>query len=171
MAGLEGFWENIKKDGPIPEHRPELGPCWVWTGATNKKGYGVYRLNGALQYIHRIALSLRVGQIPISRQACHRCDNPPCVNWDHLYVGTSTLNQRDAYRRHRRVGKGTPPVARGEQHFKAKLTDEKVRTIRAFAADGVPQLKLAEAFGVNQSTIQRILSGRAWAHVPQEGNH
>jgi hypothetical protein len=165
MSGLEGFWENVNKDGPIPKQRPELGPCWVWTGATNKKGYGVYRLNGALQYTHRIALSLRVGQLPSSRQSCHRCDNPPCVNWDHLYVGTSTMNQRDAYRRRRRIGKGTPPVTRGEQHWKAKLTKEGVQSIRELAAKGVPQQQIAATFGVNQSTIQRILSGKAWTSV------
>jgi hypothetical protein len=165
MSGLEGYWENVDKNGPIPKNRPELGPCWIWTGATNKKGYGVYRLNGSLQYVHRIALSLKVGQLPSSKQSCHKCDNPPCANWDHLYVGTNTTNQRDAYRRRRRIGKGTPPVAKGEAHWKHKLTAEKVKTIRELAASGVPQLQIASAMSVNQSTIQRILAGKAWTSV------
>ena len=165
MNSLADFWALVDKNGPIPKHKPELGPCWIWTGGTNGKDYGVYRMNGSLQYAHRIALSTEVGQLPSSRQACHKCDNPPCVRPSHLYVGTHSSNLRDAYRRRRRARKGLPPVARGEKHWKAKLSEEAVRKLRELGEEGVPQLELAKRFGVNQSTVQRVLSRKAWASV------
>ncbi len=167
MDRIEAFWSNVNKNGPTPEHKPELGPCWLWTGATNKAGYGVFRLNGRLQYAHRISLSLKLGQIPRSRQVMHKCDNPPCVNNEtHLIPGTNGMNQRDSFHKKRRTWNGKLPVPRrGEAHHKARLTEEMVREIRRLGGEGAQQMTIASMMGVNQSTVQRVLAGTAWAHV------
>lgn len=104
------FWPKVNKNGPIPKHAPELGPCWVWTGGQDASGYGVFYAveNGKWRRTraHRWVLGQVRGK-PLSREvvgeedACHKCDNPPCVNPDHLYVGTRKQNIADAVERER----------------------------------------------------------------------
>lgn len=100
------FWARANKDGTTPTHRPELGPCWEWTGHKQQKGYGVLgylRMNASA---HRIAWLLTNG--PAGRmQVLHKCDNPGCVNPSHLFLGTNEDNVRD------KVAKGReyhPPI-------------------------------------------------------------
>lgn len=102
--------------GDAPDHRPELGPCWVWMGAMNGDGYGVIRgdvVPGARQPIllaHRVALSLALGR-PLGQDmfANHKCDNPRCVRPRHLYEGTMQQNVDDMNERGRAV---KPPIKR-----------------------------------------------------------
>jgi hypothetical protein len=105
------FWSKVSKDGPIPEHRPELGPCWPWTGDTDESGYGIFTYNDAggsrkKTRAHRWLLGHLRGK-PLSREVvgeedgCHHCDNPPCCNPAHLYVGTRAENVGDAVERSR----------------------------------------------------------------------
>lgn len=77
----------------------EPGACWVWTGAT-LKGYGQIGDAGVVKYAHRVAYELAFGPIPDGLMVCHRCDNPPCCNPDHLFTGTALDNVADM------VGKG-----------------------------------------------------------------
>lgn len=91
------FWESVRKDGPVPQHAPELGPCWVWTGPHDRKGYGRWSKTLA----HRHSWELTYGPIEGDLWALHHCDNPPCVNPDHLYLGTVIENTRDAVERGR----------------------------------------------------------------------
>lgn len=78
---------RTNRDGPVPEHRPELGPCWIWTGATN----GTYgRINRGLA--HRISYELVKGPIPNGLQIDHLCRRPLCVNPDHLEAVTCRTN-------------------------------------------------------------------------------
>ena len=69
--------------------------CWVWTAATNSRGYGHATFDGARTYAHRIAYTLAYGPIPEGMFVCHRCDNPPCCNPAHLFVGTAADNAQD----------------------------------------------------------------------------
>lgn len=90
----ERFWEKVNKDGPIPEHRPDLGSCWVWTAATNPNGYGKIVENGHFLAAHRVSYEMLVGPIPKGLEPDHLCRNHPCVNPDHLEPVTHKENHR-----------------------------------------------------------------------------
>jgi hypothetical protein len=93
------FWKMVNKDGPIPAHMPELGPCWLWTGATNEGGYGEFAVSRSRAVVaSRVAWFLECGEYP-KNLACHHCDNPPCVRFSHLYDGTYSQNNHDTARR------------------------------------------------------------------------
>ena len=109
---------------------------------------------------HRVAWTLLRGVIPHGRWVLHTCDNPPCVNPAHLFLGDRSANMRD------RENKGRGNHPKGTAHWKAKLTDDDVRTIRArYAAGGVTQEALAAEYGVQHPTIGQIVRYKHWRHV------
>ena len=93
----------------------------------------------------------------------HRCDNPPCCNPDHLFLGTHTENVADMVAKGRHRGGMSPEQApRGERHWGAKLTNEQVAAIRAMPRQRGLQTRLARQYGVSDATISMILNGKAW---------
>lgn len=96
---LKRFWAKVDKNGPVM--RPELGPCWVWTGR-KKKGYGYLMVAWKDVRAHRFSYAVHLGPIPPGKLACHRCDNPPCVRPSHLFAGTISDNARDSFSKGRR---------------------------------------------------------------------
>lgn len=129
--------------------------CWLWTAYCEPRyGYGRFQREIA----HRVSYRLFVGAIPQGLLVCHRCDNPSCVNPDHLFLGTSSDNALDRNR------KGRAASRAGEAHGRAKLTDSAVRTIRALR--GVAQQRdVGEMFGVTQMTVSRIQRNDGWRHI------
>lgn len=81
---LERFWEKVDKNGPIPARHPELGACYLWTGARNEQGYGHFRLNKRVVPAHCASFQLHVGPIPDDHEVHHRCETEPCIRPDHL---------------------------------------------------------------------------------------
>jgi len=136
---------------------PNTG-CWLWTGALNKGGYGSVRYNKKTTGAHRASYQIYTGNIPNNLHVLHRCDNPCCVNPEHLFLGTNEDNVLDCKSKGRlnRIGpKGT------RQHM-AVLTDDIVRWIRTRP---MPYRKMAEYLHVNKRTVLDVLMNRAWKHV------
>jgi hypothetical protein len=144
-------------------HVDQRGPdeCWIWTAARDKDGYGFLvksdwegkNKEGA----HRLAWILEHGPIPKGLWVLHTCDNPPCCNPRHLFLGTVLDNKRDS------ISKGRHP--HGETHGLAKLTEDKVILIRQLHADGYLRKRLARKFDVSYSLIQKIIQEVQWRHV------
>lgn len=145
------------------------GACWPWTGYT-QNGYGVLkygRRGSSPVRAHRVAYELAHGLIPEGLFVCHHCDNPPCCNPAHLFVGTAADNAQDMVAKGRHgsiVKRETRP--RGERNPSSKLTEESVRQIRReWAAGGVRQRDLAKRFGVDKQVVWSVIHRLTWAHV------
>lgn len=127
--------------------------CIVWTGSTVARGYGNIRIDGTMQRTHRVAYKIYIGDIPDGMSVLHRCDNPPCINPNHLFVGTTQDNSDDM------LSKGRGVFMRGEQHGCAKLTRKTVRQIKRGT---MGQRKIAAKYGISQTHVGRILRGESW---------
>lgn len=130
--------------------------CWLWT-ASGCGGYGRLSVNGRLTGAHRFSWELANGPVPNALYVLHRCDNPPCVNPAHLFLGTIAANNKD------RANKGRGVI--GERSPRAKLTERKVTEIRALHTAGRSQAYLARAYGVSDSLVRLVVTGQAWKHV------
>ena len=143
--------------------------CWLWA-TPGWQGYGGITYQGRrIRATHAALLVYRGALPPKGSEVCHRCDNPSCVNPDHLFVGTHADNMRDmvAKGRHRLP----PPLtaeqrARGSRHGMARLTEEAVREIRHSVE---PTRVMARRFAVHPATIRKARRGAGWAHVATRG--
>jgi len=131
--------------------------CWEWRGsAANKRGgYGQLNDRGKMLKTHRLSYEHFKGEIPAGSVVRHVCDNPPCVNPDHLLVGTAKENTGDAVAR----GRATHQVMTGEKAPAARLTWNDVVAIRASDETGVA---LAAKYGVTTAAISKIRTGKTW---------
>lgn len=119
--------------------------CWIWTGATNWKGYGTFGMNGTHWIASRAAYHFFKGNIPEGMFVCHRCDNPPCCNPAHLFIGTVLDNKRDALSKGRKQGRN-----------KRDLNSPRYAEIRALRKSGMPRGAIALRFNLNERTIYKI---------------
>lgn len=160
------FWRKVDKNGPVPSHAIALGPCWLWTGGKDPKGYGQLRANGKrgrLLKAHRVSWSMHNGRLTDWMLVLHRCDNPSCVRPDHLFVGSQRDNVQDAARKGRLVFQAHPEkVRRGEQASAAKLTRAQVDEVHELSFEGATQVALARRFGVSQAAISALLLGKTY---------
>lgn len=158
------FWEKVDKNGPIMP--PMTTPCWVWTaGFFRIIAHGKHYFYGNLTlpghksvYAHRFSWEIAHNQpIPKGIHILHKCDNPPCVNPDHLFIGTPSDNMRDM------ATKGRTGVKYGEKNWNSKLTRELVEEIRKrYSSTRISQRQLAKEYGVTQTAIFYILKGKNW---------
>jgi hypothetical protein len=150
---IAGFEYRVNKEGP---DYPGLGRCWLWQDTFMQQGYG--RWAGTLA--HRYSWVLYVGEIPDGLSVLHRCDNPPCVNPAHLFLGTQQDNLADMREKGHQV--------RGELQGGAILTEELVRAIRKryrrySHVNGTGAI--ARDLGVSLITIWKVVMRHTWDHV------
>ncbi len=135
------------------------GSCWLWTGCCDKQGYG--RINaggkhGHSLFAHRVSWQIFNGDIPSEMCVCHSCDNPRCVNPDHLFIGTHSDNMKDCESKHRR----RHGFNKGEVNGQCKLSDMDVAYIRIMFAEGYTQADLSRIFNVSPSQVYRIVRNK-----------
>lgn len=130
----------------------------------DRAGYGWLGINHVGHYAHRVAYMLARGPILEGLFVLHSCDNPACVNPDHLRVGTQVENMRDRVQRNRVPDK--TPGALGEKNMQAKLTSQQVKSIRTLLAMQEKKAAIARRFSVAPSTVSRISSNHKWRHLP-----
>lgn len=163
---VERFWRSVS-----PE--PNTG-CWLWSAGCTGTGYGALTFKGKFIQAHRLAWEILRTPIPVVGSyhgicVLHRCDTPPCVNPDHLFLGTVADNNSDRSAKGRSSnlsGPGHPNFGRegrgGETNPASKLTLGSVREIKARLASGEKQDDIAAAYGVKQPTISNIKTGATW---------
>jgi len=134
--------------------------CWDWKGS-KRNGYGKLTFNGKNMEAHRISYIIHKGEIPIRKNVLHLCDNPPCTNPDHLFLGTHRDNMKDMAAKNRN---NFNPV-KGENHTFSKLKTEQVLEIQQLLKNGITQKELAKKYNVNQVTISDIKRKITWKHL------
>jgi hypothetical protein len=146
------FWSHV--------NRRSGSACWQWTGTGNGRGYGTFPIGSRRIMAHRFAWLASRGDIPEGQDVCHRCDNPGCVNPDHLFLGTHRENLLDSVRKGRKR-------AWGQQ----KLNAEQVIEIRQRCAAGERQRDVAMTLGIARNTVSQIVTRKTWAHLDTEVAH
>lgn len=132
--------------------------CWNWIGAGTR--YGVCKWNGAVINTHRVAFAIARGPIPDGMHVCHTCDNPKCVNPDHLFLGSPSANQKDC------ISKGRRPFCAGN----AILTANQVAEIKSLKGKFTAS-EIAAYFKVRIGTIHAIFCGKRWKHIEASKFH
>jgi len=144
------FWSKVDKKS--------TEECWVWKGTLDKRGYGQISQNNKARAAHRLAYTYTYGAIPENMFVCHKCDNPPCVNPSHLFLGTLQENTADRDAKGRQV--------KGERVNTAKLTENQVLDILRLYKTGNYTLKdFVAIYHVNVETIRALIKGKTWKHL------
>jgi len=142
----ERFWDKVALSG--------RGGCWEWAGWTNLRGYGQMAISGHIVLAHRLSFEMCNGRIPSGLCVLHKCDNPPCVNPEHLFLGTRADNVAD------KKAKG-----RCSRLGRRKLRPEDVFAVRSLLESGLTLEKIASIFGVQKACIHKIKAGKTWGHL------
>lgn len=145
---MDRFWSKVDRSGE----------CWIWTAYRDSFGYGNFKVDGVNCYAHRICYELEHGSIPEGMCVLHRCDNPSCVNPEHLFLGTHRDNVKDKISKRRHCI--------GSKNGRSKMTRERVRVLRAYKK-GLPitDVMLGQRFGISATSARDIVSGKHWKHV------
>ncbi len=162
------FWSKVNRSGGDDA-------CWEWQAACHKRGYGIFKAQFTNK-AHRAAWVIHNEKpIPEGLCVCHTCDNPPCVNPAHLFLGTHQDNMIDRDKKGRaamgrkspaKLYQGTGIMARGVRIGIHKLFDPQITEIRRlYLSGGYSHRSLAKKYKVNHTTIGCILRGTMWRHV------
>lgn len=132
--------------------------CWLWVGFKDPNGYGRLNIAGIPMLASRLSYQLHFGDIPDGKYVCHKCDNPSCVNPEHLFLGTQRDNVADMISKGRARKRGMP----GTEHPASKLDEDAVREIRR---SDQTDAELAERFQVSRPTIHAVRKRKTWTHI------
>lgn len=149
---------TIKERFLMQIHLTNKNKCWEWRGY-KQKGYGRFLLNGKKILAHRASFIIFFGKIKNGMYICHKCDNPSCVNPNHLYAGTPKQNALDSLYRNRNYMK------KGDLNPRAKLNSKVVKKIKYFLSLNERPIKLSKMFNISYSSIQNIKRGITWKHI------
>jgi hypothetical protein len=153
------FWPKVKGRG--------TDGCWFWTGKQVGRGYGQirYQRDGIWSHAtaHRVSWELHNGPIPAGLMVCHKCDMPPCVNPNHLFLGTAKDNIDDRTAK----GRDLTPARRGDLHCNSKLGENTVFRVKIIG-DSLPQTVIAQILKVHKVTVHDILGGRTWNYLQRK---
>lgn len=160
----EVFWSRVDKTS-----HPD--GCWIWTAGKFSGGYRCIKFHNTSHLAHRVAWKLVNGDIPNDLCVCHHCDNPPCCNPEHLFLGTNAENIADRVQKGRsatgkKAGLYLHPerAAKGERNAAAKLTRPQVQEIRElYQAGKISQCQLARNYHISQGQVWRIIQGWSWS--------
>lgn len=167
--------QRVVRDNPLAARLIEgsvfgESGCWLWQGTRATKGYGSIAVDGEPRRVHRAAYECFVGPIPERMFVCHHCDTPSCIRPAHLFLGDAATNMRDMVRK----GRGRRQITSDQSHFKdgraprgerasgSKLTEAQAQEIIAKRRSGVTTKVLAAEYGVDRSTVQRLVRGQNW---------
>lgn len=143
------FWSKVIKK--------ENG-CLEWNGS-KRNLYGRIGYKGKILSCHRLSWEWQNGEIPKGLQICHKCDNPSCVNPDHLFLGSHTENMRDCFNKNRNNNR------KGSNNSNSKLNEHIVSVIRNEYLKDITLNEISKKYNVSKSTISRILKNKSWRHV------
>jgi len=147
---IKRFWSKVDKRGD--------DECWNWLGYKDKDGYGTFNpTSKKLIKAHRFAYTLTYGEIKSGQCICHKCDNPPCCNPEHLFIGTFTDNDADRDKKGRQ--------AYGERSGRTNFTTNDIIHIRKLRNNGMSEADIAQLFGASQTGISSIVLRRTWKHI------
>ncbi len=140
------FWEKVEVAEP--------DECWLWLGTLNNKGYGQFYFEAKLWFAHRFVYQLHFGNIPEGLLICHNCDNPQCVNPNHLFLGTYKDNMADC------VGKGRHSFGNSSGRPSILTMEQKEIIKELYTTKNYTQEEIAKSYGIQQMTVSRIIRGR-----------
>jgi len=133
--------------------------CWIWKGKLDDDGYGNVKINQVTYKAHRISFMLLKGIIKNQHSyVCHTCDNPPCINPKHLFLGTARDNAQDRQNK----GRTVLPDVKGENHPNSRLTENDIRNIRT---SGLSNEKLSKIYKLKNKYVQQIKNHERWTNV------
>ena len=165
MTPKQRILKNIKKVkchnlDSLQKHKEKDLICWEWKKGKDKDRYGRVQINYKLQRTHRLSYREFVGKIPEGKLVLHKCDNPPCCNPNHLFLGTKKDNSDDMKNKNR--GKWLI----GEKHGISKLNKKQVIQIRKYWKTGkYTQMKLGKIFNISRPQISNIINNKVWKHI------
>lgn len=149
--------------------------CVEWAGSIDNKGYGRQWFQGRNQLAHRVAWMQVNGPVPRGLHVLHHCDNPPCINVEHLFLGTHQDNMDDMYAKGRKAilagddhwsHREPARITRGSAHGMSRLTEADIPVIRARRAQGETLQAIAATYGIAFQNIWAVVKGKTWRHIP-----
>jgi predicted DNA-binding protein (UPF0251 family) len=147
------FWSKVKLTA-----NPDV--CWDWIRCLGKDGYGMFQINGRAIRAHRFSYLITNKKLPDGKLVCHTCDNPKCVNPNHLFLGSALDNVSDCIAKKRR----TP--LKGDKSGRSKLKEDEVLSIfKTYNEGHVTQDELAQKYNVSSKTISKIITRTRWKHL------
>ena len=161
LERIDSRYDYVKEK--LAAHSISESGCWEWSGTKSSDGYGELSIScfGDKRKFraHRISYAFFNGVDPKEKLVCHHCDNPACINPDHLFLGTHKDNMKDMR------SKGREAPQDGSNNANSSLTTYQAIKVMRAIQDGKSNTEIANVFGVKHSTISKIRRGKSWSEV------